>query len=70
MKHDYDAFVGVPDSVADTDLFLCVAEAFDPVWAAIMIIGLFLFRPIYNVYKKARDYVLELRRKGKTDADN
>lgn len=65
VKHDYDAYMGVPDNVADTDLFVCVAETVGGsgglLVGAVMVIGLFLFRPVYRFLQK---YVLRSKKKG------
>ncbi len=52
VAHDYAAYIGQPDTTADIELFTCVAEKMNPAWAAVMIIGLFLFRPAYRFLKK------------------
>ena len=51
VRHDLDAFNGIADNIADIALFQCVAESTNPAWAAIMVIGLFIFRPIYRKIK-------------------
>lgn len=51
VQHDLDAFNNIPDSIADAALFQCVAEQTSPEWAAVMVLGLFLFRPIYRLIK-------------------
>ena len=57
VQHDYNAYIGIPDKQADIELFQCVAEQDNTLMAAIMIIGLFLFRPCYRIIKKALRWV-------------
>lgn len=54
VAHDFAAYIGYPDSLADMDLFDCVKGLAGVGMAVTMFVGLKLFRPFYRAWWKNR----------------